>query len=366
MDGVRARPSDVSSVTRTAGPARLRWQVVLAVWAAIGVFFASREYLTAIVGARELNGLRPVVANLADAVIWAALTPLVLWIAWRVPLRQPRVRSIVLHIVAGTVIALVSLGLNAMVYRMLYPARTMTLVRYGALFVHFHIQWYWGIVAVGHGVAYYRRYHRHALRASNLEAQLATARLDALRAQLQPHLLFNSLNAIAELIHENPPAADRMVTRLGALLRRSIDGAGEHEITLREELDFLSAYLEIEQTRFGDRLTVAMDVDAAWLDIRVPALILQPLVENAVRHGVAGRAARARIAVRAMRRGDALELVVEDDGPGLPPAGAHAPRVGVGNTQARLAQLYGERGGLELRNGREGGVRAVVTVPLTR
>lgn len=209
-----------------------------------------------------------------------------------------------------------------------------------------------------------REAHEYALAASRLQTQLAEARLASLRMQLQPHFLYNTLHAISALIYISPETADRMLERLSDLLRLVLEHDDEPEVALRAELDVLDRYLSIQQMRFGDRLHVEHNVEPESLDIRVPALILQPLVENAIRHGIERRASGGRIAIRAHRQGDALRLEVEDDGPGLNAGVEHGGTgVGLANVRARLEQLHGSAGALRLESARGGSMRVVVIVP---
>ena len=199
------------------------------------------------------------------------------------------------------------------------------------------------------------------LRRLRLEAQLADARLQTLRTQLQPHFLFNALNTISVLMHEDVDAADRILLQLSALLRRSLDSTEAHEVTLGEEIGFLENYLAIEQARFGARLNYRIHAPDDVRDARVPNLILHPLVENALRHGLATRAGPGRVDVAAARHGDVLRLRVVDDGRALP--AEMTERVGLANTRARLRLLYGERHRFELRNSEAGGVIAEIELP---
>jgi LytS/YehU family sensor histidine kinase len=183
---------------------------------------------------------------------------------------------------------------------------------------HFGVFTYWVLAGACLGLDVYRRYREREVIASALEAQLARAQLSALRAQLHPHFLFNALNTISALIPRDPSAADRMIERLGELLRQSLEAEGAAEVPLEEELRFLDGYLEIERARFRDRLAVTTRVDRGTMRARVPSLILQPLVENAIRHGVAPRAAPGSVEIRAEHEDGVLRLVVKDDGPGEP------------------------------------------------
>jgi len=221
------------------------------------------------------------------------------------------------------------------------------------------------LTAGAHALGLARRAHVRQRRADQLQAQLAEARLQALASQLRPHFLFNALNAVASLVHVDPDAAERMLARLGDLLRHSLESHGRQEVTLREEQAALAPYLDIEQIRFGPRLEVAWKLAPEVLEARVPYLALQPLVENAIRHGLAPRAEPGRIEISAEREGDVLRLLVRDDGMGPPVGGpARGGGVGLSNLRARLATLYGGRAGLELRPGTPRGTVVELRVPL--
>jgi sensor histidine kinase YesM len=224
---------------------------------------------------------------------------------------------------------------------------------------------YWAILGVIYAFNYYRKYREHELKASHLETQLAQAQLQALKMQLHPHFLFNTLHAISSLMRKDVEAADSMITRLSDLLRLTLETTGVQEVTLRQELEFLERYLEIEQTRFRDRLTVRMEIEPETLDARVPNLILQPLVENAIRHGIAPRSAPGWIEIRATHDDRMLHLQVRDNGPGLPPDLEAEMKEGVGlaNTRARLEQLYGAAQRFDLNNAAEGGLIVSLTLP---
>ena len=203
---------------------------------------------------------------------------------------------------------------------------------------------YWSLVGACQGIANFRRSQQRERRAAELEARLTRSKLQALRMQINPHFLFNTLNAISTLIHVNPRAADEMLGDLSELLRHSLDSVEEQEIPLSRELQFVRAYIGIEQKRFGDRLRMEQDVPEALLKALVPALILQPLVENAVRHGIEPQRAPGLITVQAKQEGQQLHLVVRDNGKGLAaegPNGSARRGIGLANTQARLRELYG-------------------------
>jgi LytS/YehU family sensor histidine kinase len=223
---------------------------------------------------------------------------------------------------------------------------------------------YWVILTVGHAFNYYRAAQERELRASELERHLAQARLQALQMQLNPHFLFNTLHAISSLMHKDVEAADRMIARLSDLLRYALESTDEQEVPLRQELAFLDRYLEIEQTRFGDRLLIRKQVDPGALDVRVPNLVLQPLLENAIRHGIEPHARRGEICLSARRTDRVLHLEVQDNGAGLA-AGNGCPEEGVGlsNTRARLSELYGDEYRFEFKNAPEGGLIVHLAIP---
>ena len=224
---------------------------------------------------------------------------------------------------------------------------------------------YWFLVFCNLGWHYYRRNREREMQTAQLQRELVEARLDALRMQLNPHFLFNTLHAVSALIHQNPEAADRVLARLSELLRLSLDQSKPQEVPLKEEMAFLDRYLEIEQARFGDRLTVEKQLGPEVQDALVPYLILQPLVENAIRHGIEPREDQGHLLIRARRTDGRLELQVSDNGTGLPDELEAPPREGVGlsNTRSRLRQLYGLNHSFELVRAPQGGLEARIVIP---
>jgi len=216
------------------------------------------------------------------------------------------------------------------------------------------------IIGVAHALRYHRDVGERERVAAELRNQLAEARLDALRGQLHPHFIFNSLNAAATLMHADVGAADRMITQLGELLRMSIDRS-QPEITLSDEMQLAERYLGIMRLRFSDRLTVRCAIETTARGALVPTFFIQPLIENALEHGIARRPGPGCVDIRARRDGSFLEVVVTDDGPGV--AGAPPPGVGLTNTQARLQHLYGGNSAFRLEGVPGGGARAVVRIP---
>jgi two-component system, LytTR family, sensor kinase len=225
---------------------------------------------------------------------------------------------------------------------------------------------YWALVGVTHALRYHYEAQDRALRASQLETRLVEAQLQTLQRQMQPHFLFNTLNAISALMHRDVEAADQMIARLSDLLRMSLDMVGTQEVSLKEELDFLAKYVEIEQTRFQDRLSVVYEVQPAALDALVPNLLLQPLVENSIKHGIGPRSGPGRVAIRAVRHEHELELEVRDDGVGLSASRLSDFNRGVGlaNTRSRLQHLYGAQHRFEFRQPAEGGLTVRIVIPL--
>jgi LytS/YehU family sensor histidine kinase len=228
---------------------------------------------------------------------------------------------------------------------------------------------YWLILIACHAIQYQARLRAGELKASQLEAQLAQAQLSALKMQLHPHFLFNTLHSISALLHVDVEAADRMVARLGDFLRLTLDNSENQEVTLEQELEFLRCYLDIELTRFQDRLTVDLDIASETLTAQVPNLIMQPIVENAIRHGIATRIEPGRIWISSERKDGRLRIQIRDDGPGFASKPISPGRerqfgegIGLSNARARLARLYGSEHVLDLSNGREGG--AIVTLEM--
>jgi two-component sensor histidine kinase len=232
---------------------------------------------------------------------------------------------------------------------------------------HFHedLLTYAAIISVWYALDYYYQFLERGRQASELEAHLVRARLQTLKMQLHPHFLFNTLNGIAALNYEDPKAANRMLARLSELLRMTLEDDGVQEVPLRKELEFNRCYLALEQIRLGERLATKLDIAPETLDAYVPNLLLQPLVENAIRHGIAPYSARGEICIHTHRDKDRLHLQVTDSGPGLT-AGKDAPGgagLGLKNTRARLQQLYGETQQLELKNAEGGGWVVRIVIP---
>jgi two-component system LytT family sensor kinase len=361
--------------SKGAAPASRSWPLVwawsLALWLVVWALMSSQAY--AYYRSRDL----PVpwirfVGSLSDSLLWGLVSPLVLWYCWRWPLLGGRWRTTLpLHLLGGVLvpaafIAPASLA-RYVLGRVLADPGMYQALSPGLLFHMLvgNIFAYIDVVAVGHALHYARDSRTKDLRASRLEARLAEAQLQVLRMQLHPHFLFNTLHTISALMQKDLKAADRMLALLGDLLRDSFAKIGAQEVSLKQELGFLERYLEIEKTRFQDRLRVETRIDPETLDAEVPNLLLQPLVENALRHGIARRREAGLIELVARRENGRLELRVRDDGPGLPSEAEMSRRGGVGlaNTQARLRQLYGSAHRFELCNRPEGGLEVALSFP---
>lgn len=307
-----------------------------------------------------------------DWYIWAALTPLVVWLARTIPVTGGRwARAIAVHAILGVVVSAAELALFA---------GTMTF--YFELFLGFSLppfteryptligRWlppqmliYALIVAVVTAFEHGRLARERDVAAARLEGELARAQMHALQAQIQPHFLFNTLNTISMAVRQGRDAvAVRMMAHLSGVLRRSMDAATRPETPLGRELELVRDYLQIEQCRLEERLTLHWDVDEGVLDALVPTMLLQPLVENAVRHGISELAEGGEITVRAARANGSLLLTVEDSGAGLAPDAE--PGVGIGNVRRRLETRYGSRAGLILEPRAGGGTTARVTLPV--
>jgi sensor histidine kinase YesM len=346
-----------------------KWALIFVCWTFLAFLFSGPQMIQAVRVNRTSEGWKSVVGELIFSYLWLGLTPVAIWLSksFRIEGGQ-RFKSLAVHFVACVVLLLIDVLLFTIIsipfgwYSNLTPFGN----RYFLLILNFtpsNVMFYWGIIVIEHALDYYRKLQERELRASQLEAQLAQSQLQVLKMQLHPHFLFNTLNAISALIRESPDEADEMVSRLGDLLRMTLETAGLQEVTFKKELEFLKHYLDIEQTRFQDRLKVEMAIEPETLDGLVPSLILQPLVENSVRHGVSPRPEGGCIKIKAWRDNSLLRLEVEDDGPGLSGDAPLKERVGLTNTRARVSNLYGDEHGLKLRHAAGGGLVVSLSIP---
>lgn len=326
---------------------------------------------------------------------WGFLIPITVWLAFRFPFERGRLKSSVLiHAVACIVAVIVSHALvvsrptthissggrpsggppqwvldsmkegNRNAAEVEQSQRAPKGIRSAR--VAFDFLFYWSLVCGCQAVIWSRRARERELQTLAAEASSSHARLQALQMQLNPHFLFNSLNTITSLIHSNPKAADNMIADLGGLLRASLDTAKEQEVTLCRELEFLGHYLEVERTRFEDRLVIERDIDDETLDALVPTFILQPIVENAVRHGIEPQTSLGEISLSARLEGGLLSLSVSDTGVGLTESCDVSSGIGLTNTRSRLEALYPDQHTFSIRNGEDCGCVVTITIPFHR
>jgi two-component system, LytTR family, sensor kinase len=347
------------------------WWLVTAFWLFIALASALEVSLlqSAAIG-------QALVVALMRLMPWVFLTPLVVWTCSAYTLeRTTWKRSIWVHL---AVCALCLGIIGAFAYLMppmplviagqdraatLKAYREPRVAAYAALRrITLQLPTFWGLVGVAHALRFYERAKARERREAELESQLAQATLQALRTQLNPHFLFNTLNSIACLVHDDPRTAEEMIEALAELLRLALSTFDRQEVTLRDELHFLDRYLLIERARFGPKLCIEKEIDVSALNAVVPTLILQPLVENAVKHGIENQIAPGIVRVAVERVGDRLRLEVTDNGRGL--AGQElCEGVGLTNTRLRLKELYGGDGELKLNPGQDRGFTAEILIP---
>ena len=351
--------------------------VIFGGWTLLALFFSLQAYLNYAYVGRPAPFGRVLLPWIICSYIWATLTPLVIYLAQRFPLERAALwRRLPIHLLAASVISTFQIAVYTFAWQALLSDanQSFSLVRsFQNFFVaefHMNLLFYLTIVGLTQTYDYYRRYRERERRAAQLEiaaaqleAQLAQSQLDALKMQIHPHFLFNTLNTISVLMQDDVRAANKMLIRLSELLRVALKSEKAQEVSLRQELEFLRGYLEIEQTRFHDRLRIDFDVDAETLDSLVPNLILQPLVENAIKHGIAPRAEAGTVCVQARRQNGHVELSVRDDGSGLSESKNQTGGIGLSNTRARLEKLYGDAHSFEIISPQAGGLEVKVTIP---
>ncbi len=345
-----------------------RWLYILALWGAFGVFYTalSFTYLRAVGSTRSTFTI--LVSHALYIGVWIALTPLLLRLAARFRIeRRNWPRRLLLHLGLGVVIAFPQKMASDLLALPFLGARAKE-VNLGDLFqatlgsLDYGIFLYLLVVLLHHAWEYARRFQEEEHHAAKLEADLAGAQLEALQMQLQPHFLFNTLNAISVLVRSDPEKAEVMLRNLSEFLRATLDHGGRAEVPLEEELSLLDRYLEIARTRFGERLSIERSVAPETLSASVPYLVLQPLVENALRHGIGSVPGPGTLGILAVRVDGKLRLEVSDSGPGFPQT---TNRIGTGleNTRLRLARLYGDAQRLEVLDTAGRGCRVAVELP---
>ena len=375
----------LTSLSSAADTARMRkawtppWRWVFGVATGLGVFSWLQAYRLTLITTKpgmSTQAGKLLILNLALWYLPALLMPAVVWAARRFPFDTGhKLRALSAHAIGALMFASVGLtslmGVRFILWENAGKGPMATWPQFFQKFVFDQLDWclmvYAVMVGASHAIAFYHESQQRKLRAAQLETQVVDARLRTLQAELHPHFLFNTLHAISTLVHRDPEAADRMISRLSDLLRITFDRSGEAKVSLKEEIDFLQKYLDIEQTRFQDRLRVSVHIDPDALDGEVPRMILQPIVENAIKHGIAGRHGGDHVHISAGRNGDRLWMLVRDNGGGLQVRTLRALRTGVGlaNTRDRLDCLYGRLYRLEFSD-RDGGLAVLMDIPFQR
>ena len=356
-------------------PSGLRWSLVFFTATLLGLVSTALAWqFTVALGKTDTSWRSLLILNCTYWYLWALFTPAIVRLSQRFRFEwQGLTRALAVHLSAVVVFSLGHIAAMGGVQWWLATAWGRSFwwwneVQRSALqYFDWEMMTYWTIVGLSHALLYYRESRDRALRAAQLETRLIEAQLNTLQQQLHPHFLFNTLHAISALMHRDVDAADRTLMRLSDLLRMSLENSGQQEIALHAELDFLAKYLQIEQTRFADRLVVRYNVQPESLDTLVPNLILQPLVENAIKHGIAKKTGPGHIDVSARRDGHMLLLEVRDDGVGLPEDALTALQKGIGvsTTRARLQYLFGADYRFEFHR-QTSGLSVVVGIPWRR
>lgn len=348
-------------------------------WTVLGLFYFSQGLTQRLVLHDPTPWWHYLLAWLSGVYIWALLTPAMLWLGRQFPVeRRNWLPRVAFHLLLSALFSAFELTLESALYPSLglFPILMKdfrgTLPQLLVRGFHGGVLNYWIVLGVQSGALYYTRYQERSrealkfeLRASELQSQLMSAQLNALKAQLQPHFLFNTLNAITVLVRQQKgKEAEQMLAHLSDLLRGVLEDIDAQEVPLRRELEYLQLYLAIEQVRFPDRLQVEISADPTAQEAAVPQLSLQPIVENAIRHGIGRSSSAGRILISALQMNDTLELRVQDDGPGFSPSESSQDQgIGLANTRARLKQLYGHDATLKIENCARGGVIVTMSIP---
>jgi hypothetical protein len=339
-----------------------RWGLGFLAWTILGLLSASQSAVGWGVQGRSVDWGWLLTDRLTDWYTCAIFTPLFFWLARRYPIDRDRwIRNVPIHLLAAALCTPMKFALERWV---LVDLAGHSLPPFGQILARSFISEniaFWCVILGVHAIEFHQRAREREVLTARLQARLSEAQLDALTSRLHPHFLFNTLQGISTLVYRDPAGADAMLGHLSTLLRRALTRGQGYEVTLSEELALLEEYLAIVQVRFGDRVAIVRETDPTALTGLVPQLLLQPLVENAIEHGIARRAGAGRIGIQVSREGERLRVAVSDDGPGL--ARPAPDGVGLGSTRLRLGELYGDRGSLALTPGVAGGLVATVTLP---
>jgi two-component system LytT family sensor kinase len=348
----------------------LRITAIAAGWAFLGLVLSLELYFNNRAQGNSWSDFESIaVPQFGRAAMWACLAPFILMLRDRMPLSSGRwVGGILFHIVFSFIVmATFYLGRIEAFALMIEPIKKgfwheANVGFYGHNLVD--IAYYWAVIAFGYGVELQRKYKSEEIKSVQLESRLIEAELKLLREQIKPHFLFNTLNTVSVLVRDGKnDVAVTLLARLGSLLRMSLDRPHENVTTLQAELDFLDRYVDIQKARFPDRLSVEVSIDEAALGMTVPWLVLQPIVENAILHGVAPKAGPGRVDVLGRINGGTLRLEVSDDGPGVPNLPGLVEGTGLANTRARLHKIYGNAAKMTIKSRASGGITVEITVP---
>lgn len=348
----------------------VRYGLIWGIWTIVALFFSTQVYLMNYAEKQPIRYGQGFLIQASACYLWALATPLVLWLSRRFHIdRSNWMRMVPLHLLFSIVLCSAQIAFHFILY-MVVMGRGSSITPFRVFnYVYFNLdRWilFYGLILVlNHAFNYYQSYRKGELKASRLHTQLVQSQLEALKMQVQPHFLFNTLHSISALLSKDTDGARKMITRLGDFLRLTLENSGSMEVTLQQEIEFLNGYLEIERIRFQDRLTTDIQVDPEVLDVRVPNLILQPIVENAMRHAV-GNSTSGRVEITAAPRNGVVRIVVKDNGPGIQVDKLEAPRgrgLGLANTRARLAGMYGDAASFELTNDPTGGLVVALEIP---
>lgn len=364
-------PEEQSRAERLLQKRSVSLGLIWGAWTIVAIFFTGQVYMMYYSEKRIPLGRAFFVQSTA-CYLWALATPLVLWLArsFRID-RRNWPRKVLAHALMSIALSTFLISFHFVIY-MYFLGHASEITPFRAFqYVFYNLdRWlltYWLIVLMSHAFNYYNSYRKGELKASQLRTQLVQSQLEALKMQVHPHFLFNTLHSISALLSKDTEVARRMITRLGDFLRLTLENAGTQEVTLQQEMEFLNGYLEIERIRFQDRLTTHVKVDPRVLDVRVPNLILQPIVENAMRHAIATHSSAGRIEIVAAPRNGVLRIQIKDNGPGLSADQSLASYVGKGlglaNTKARLERMYGSKHRFELTNDPVGGLLVTLEIP---
>lgn len=356
---------------------RTKWLLIITIWVMLGVIYAGPIYFEVRAEGMAHAAWRIFSWGILTWLAWAPLTPAMIWVARRYSLAGERwKRNLAVHLPIFLLISAAHSAAATVITLNIKPFDNMGSLPFtfwprflsrlkGSFGADLLI--YGGVIGICYALDYYRKYREREFLTTRLEAQLAQAQLDSLRMQLHPHFLFNTLNSIVGLVRDNKnQTAVGMLVGLSDLLRHTLEHSARHEVELREELNFIKLYLSIQEMRFSDRLHVNFDIDPATMRAMVPNLILQPLTENALRHGIGRSADAGLVGISSAVEDGHLRLMVYDDGAGLPRDWQLKGSAGIGlaNTAARLQQLYDNDHEFDIRNRDDRGVEVVIVMPL--